>query len=193
MRKPRAWEEGRAYHLTPAGNAGRAIFVDDVDREKFLTLTGPIASTYEVTIIGYCLMGTHVHLLVVSGPGGLSRFVQVLLTRFARWFNRRHGSEGHVFENHFHATDVLTDSHLSSAARYVDLNPVEAGLVERPEEWRWSSYRAHVGLEAPAAFLANDAFLAYFGPTRARATAAYREFVEQGRASTAVSDTVRAS
>ena len=193
MRKPRAWEEGAIYHLTPAGNAGRAIFADDVDRQKFLALAGPIAATYDVTIIGYCLMGNHVHLLVISGSGGLSRFVQVLLTRFARWANRRHGSEGHVFENHFHATHVVGDSHLWSAASYVDLNPVEAGLVERPEEWRWSSYRAHVGIEAPPEFLANDVFLGYFGTTRSRAIDAYRQFVEEGLAAKAVSDTVRAS
>jgi len=65
-----------------------------------------------------------------------------------------------------------------TAARYVDLNPVEAGFVERPEQWKWSSYRAHVGLESPTPLLANGVFLGYFAPTRQRAVASYRDFVE---------------
>ena len=73
---------------------------------------------------------------------------------------------------------VEDDSHLRAALRYVDLNPVEVDLVDRPEEWRWSSYRAHVGLERPAPLLANAEFLGYFGPTPKRAMEAYRRFVE---------------
>jgi REP element-mobilizing transposase RayT len=178
MRKPRVWEAGGIYHLAPNGNAGREVFVDDVDRQRFLAIAAPLAAKHEVLVVGYCLMGNHLHLIVVAGPGGLSRFMQTLLSRYSRWFNRRHSGEGHVFENHFHAVTVEDDSHLRAALRYVDLNPVEVDLVDRPEEWRWSSYRAHVGLERPAPLLANAEFVGYFGPTPKRAMEAYRRFVE---------------
>jgi REP element-mobilizing transposase RayT len=177
VRKPRGWEAGRIYHLTPTGNAGRDVFVDDTDRQRFLALVAPLAARYEVRVIGYCLMGNHLHLLAVSGAPGLSRFMQTALSRYSRWFNRRHGGDGHVFENRFHAELVEDDSHLWTAARYIDLNPVEAGFVMQPEQWKWSSYRAHVGLEQPAPLLANDVFLGYFGPTPQRAAARYRSFV----------------
>jgi REP element-mobilizing transposase RayT len=172
VRKPRNWEPGGIYHLTPTGNADRQVFVDNVDRQKFLDLAGPIAKKYGVTIIGYCLMGNHLHFLVISGPLGLSGFLQALLGRYARWFNKRHDSEGHLFENHCHCSRVETDAYLWNVASYIDLNP-----EDRPEEWRWSSYRAHVGLEKPAPFLENDTFLRYFGPTREKAMSAYARFL----------------
>ena len=99
--------------------------------EKFLSLATEIATRYEVAVIGYCLMGNHVHLLVIAGPGGLSRFMQVLLGRYSRWANRRHGSDGGIFETRFHATPVVGDGHLWKAASYIDLNPVKDAFVER--------------------------------------------------------------
>ena len=173
VRKPRAWAPGAVYHLSPNGNGGRAVFLDDVDRESFLGIATEVAAAYEVVVIGYCLMGNHLHLLVVSGGPGLSRFMQVGLGRHSRWINRRHGSAGSVFEPRFHVTPVLGDPHLWKVASYIDLNPVKDGFVERPEEWPWSSYRAHVGLEEPAPLLSLDAFHTYLDP------GAYRRFVEE--------------
>jgi hypothetical protein len=64
---------------------------------------------------------------------------------YARWFNRRHGYQGHLFQRRFHAAAIESDWHLLEACRYVVLNPVRAGLASRPSEWAWSSYRATVG------------------------------------------------
>ena len=184
MRKPRDWAPGSIYHLTPNGNGGRIVFQDDVDREKFLALATEIAIRYEVAVIGYCLMGNHVHLLVIAGPGGLSRFMQVLLGRYSRWANRRHRSDGGIFETRFHTTPVVGDSHLWTAASYIDLNPVNDAFVEQPEEWPWSSYRAHVGLEPAAPLLSLTRFYEYFD------LKAYRRFVDENRGEL-VSDTAR--
>jgi REP-associated tyrosine transposase len=180
VRRARAWKAGAIYHLTVSGNGRQPIFVDDVDREKFLSLAPEVARRDEVTIVGYCLMGNHLHLLVVAGPDGLSRFMQVLLGRFSRWANRRHGTEGHRFQGRFFTTPVTSDAQLWTTARYVDLNPVEAGFVDRPEQWHWSSYRAHVGLDPPQSLLANAAFLGYFDSTPERAMERYQRFVEAG-------------
>jgi REP element-mobilizing transposase RayT len=171
-RKPREWVEGAIYHLSPTGNAGRLVFVDDVDREKFEMLTAELAPRYGVPIVGYCLMGNHLHLLVISGSNGLSRFMQVLLGRYSRWANRRHGGAGGIFETRFHTTPVLDDAHFSTVAAYIDLNPVKDGFVARPEDWRWSSYRAHVRLDEPAELLSLDTFFEYLEPDT------YRRFVD---------------
>jgi REP element-mobilizing transposase RayT len=172
VRKPREWVEGAIYHLSPAGNAGRRVFVDDVDREKFEALAAEIAPRYDVSIIGYCLMGNHLHLLVLGGTDGLSRFMQVLLGRYSRWANLRHDGDGGIFETRFHSTPVVDDAHLLTVAAYIDLNPVKDGFVRRPEDWLWSSYRAHVELDEPAELLSLEAFFEFLEPD------AYRRFVD---------------
>ena len=120
-------------------------------------------------------MGNHVHLLVIAGPGGLSRFMQVRLGRYSRWANQRHGSDGGIFETRSHATPVVGDGHLWKATSYVDLNPVKDKFVDRPEDWRWSSYRAHAGLEPAAPLLSLERFYDYFDRE------AYLRFVEDER------------
>ena len=101
------------------------------------------------------------------------------------WERPRTGDLAEIKRDHCQSesgllVQVMGDPHLMVAARYVDLNPVAAGFVERPEDWGWSSYRAHVGLERPMDLLANDAFLEYVGATRERAINTYRAFVELG-------------
>ena len=98
--------------------------------------------------------------------------------RYATWFNSRHDYKGHLFESRFHAVEIVTDWHLLEAVRYVVLNPVRAGLCERPEEWVWSSYRASIGSVAPAAFFDVERLLDVFGPDEGRARLALRQFVE---------------
>jgi REP element-mobilizing transposase RayT len=104
---------GGIYHLAPNGNAGREVFVDDVDRQRFLAIAAPLAAKHEVLVVGYCLMGNHLHLIVVAGPGGLSRFMQTLLSRYR--VGSTGGIAGRHVENHFHAVTIEDDSHLRAA------------------------------------------------------------------------------
>jgi putative transposase len=134
---------------------------------------------HQIEVLGYCLMRNHVHLLViVVGPGeALSAAMQMLLGSYARWWNKNQGRSGHLFEARFYDEPARTDSHVVAAARYIDLNPVAANLHAAPEEYEWSSYRAHVGVSYPPAFLANSRFLSIVGTTPSRATSAYEQFV----------------
>jgi putative transposase len=173
----RSWEPGGIYHLAPKGNDGRPMFYDDVDRTHFIVRSTLVLAKYEVTVLGYCLMTNHAHLLVRSGKPGLSCAMQALFGGYSRWWNRRHGRRGHLHHNRCHVADVKTDAHLRVAAAYIDLNPVRARLVERPEDWLWSSYRAHVGLEFPLVLLSNDSFLRVFARSPRAAKESYRQFV----------------
>jgi len=113
--------------------------------------------------------------------------MQGVLGGYARFWNRRHGHAGHLFRNRFSMVDVATERHLLAAARYIDLNPVRAGMTADPEGWEWSSYRSHVGLDHGPRFLSLAEFLPLFGSTPAKARSAYLRFVKNG--SGLVSDT----
>jgi putative transposase len=99
---------------------------------------------------------------------------------YAQGFNRRHGATGHVFESRYGARLVERDAHARELARYLALNPVRAGASARPEDWRWSSYRAVLGVAPAPPFLAAGWLLEYFGMTRERARERLRAFVEDG-------------
>lgn len=94
--------------------------------------------------------------------------------------NRHHRRVGHLFQGRFKAILVDSDAYLLELTRYVVLNPVRAGMVETPDEWAWSSYRATVGLTAPAAWLAVDSLLAAFAEQRSLAQSRYAQFVAEG-------------
>jgi putative transposase len=180
-------EHGGVYHVAPRGNDGRDVFTDDHDRRRHLELLDRVATKYSWVVLGYCQMTNHFHLLVQVPQGGLSTGMQELLGEYARFWNRKHGRSGHLFRNRFTMAAVLSERHMVTAARYIDLNPVRAGMKFRPDQWTWSSYRAHVGLAHAPAFLSLAGFLPLFGPTPAKARAAYKRFVLEGQAG--VSDT----
>jgi putative transposase len=186
-RSPREVEPGGIYHVTPRGNDGRAVFLDDADRRRFLVGLGLVVCRYEWVAFAYCLMTNHVHLLLQVPDGGLSEGMRDLLGGYARWWNLEHDHYGHLFRNRFDAAPVRTDRHLISTAQYIDLNPVRARMFGNPGQWPWSSYRAHIGLEHPPPFLAQNAFLELLGPTPDRAQKAYRRLVREGHVR--VSDT----
>lgn len=186
-RSPRVVELGGIYHATPRGNDGRPIFLEDADRVQFLLRLERVARKYRWVVYGYCLMTNHVHLLIQVPDGGLSEGMRELLGSYARWWNLEHGRYGHLFRNRFDAEAVISDRHLVATARYIDLNPIRAKMRNRPEQYPWSSYRAHVGLQHPLRFLANSRFLELFGSTPDTARKAYRRFVREGHVP--VSDT----
>lgn len=173
---------GALYHVTTRGNAREAIYRDDEDRETFLTLLGETCTRSGWRCYAYCLMTNHYHLLLAleEAPAGrLVRGMQHLNSRSAQQFNRRHRRVGHVYQGRYHAVLVQRERHLLELARYVVLNPVRAGTVADAAEWRWSSYRATVGVAPAPSWLAADAATAPFG-AGAEGRRAYAGFVAAG-------------
>lgn len=179
-REPRIEIPGGIYHVSSKGNRGCQIYADEFERRIFLRLVTLAARRFNWTCHSYCLMSNHYHLLIELELGGLSAGMQLLNGGFARFSNRRHGYEGHLFRNRFWGELIEEDAHLLEVARYIVLNPVRAGICGAPEDWRWSSYRACAGLDFAPRFLAVTRHLRFFGRAPSAARRAYREFVRAG-------------
>jgi putative transposase len=156
-----------------------AIFSDDFDRIYMLDLFSRATVRFKWRCLAYCLMGNHYHLLVRLADANLSEGMRFIQTRYARRFNSRRNSRGHVFGDRFHDRRVDGDGHLLAAAVYTVQNPVRAGIVSRPEEWLWSSYRATAGLEDVPSLLDAEFVLGLLSPDPERSRAPYRDLVAQ--------------
>jgi REP element-mobilizing transposase RayT len=162
------------------GNAKQAVFLDDEDRRRFLRLLGESVSRFDWILTAYVLMSNHFHLVVQLTTETLSRGMHWLNGRYAQYFNERHERVGHVFQGRFKAPLVEKQTYAMEVMRYVVLNPVRAGLVSVPEEYRWSSHRAVVGETPAPGWLAVDDVLAQFARDREVARARYRAYVDAG-------------
>ncbi|HCX33555.1 MAG TPA: addiction module toxin RelE [Rhodocyclaceae bacterium] len=171
---------GALYHVTSRGDRREDIFEDDEDRSAFLSILGQVAQRFNWVCCAYCLMGNHYHLLVRTPDGNLSRGMRQLNGVYTQASNRRHDRAGHLFQGRYKAILVEADAYLLELSRYIVLNPVRAGMVKKPADWRWSSYRASIGLEAPPAWLAADVVLEQFAKRRSLARERYAGFVAEG-------------
>jgi REP element-mobilizing transposase RayT len=178
-RKPRIHIPGGVYHVMLRGNGGQSIFPDAFDGARFLELLAEGTERFGFCCHGYCLMPNHVHLVLRAGAVPLSRAMQNLSFRYGRYVNGREKRIGHLFQGRYKAILVDGDAYLLELVRYVHLNPVRAGLADKPEAWRWSGHRAYLG-RAAAPWLATDWVLSQFAPREADARAAYRAFVADG-------------
>ena len=159
------------------GDAKQCIFVDDRDRQSFLDLLGECVTRFQWILDAYAIMPNHFHLLVQLTEETLSRGMHWLNTSYAVAFNRRHNRVGHVLQGRFKSPPVERETYLLELIRYIVLNPVRANIVKRPEDYRWSSYRATIGLAPAKSWLAVDDARLPFGPDRQLARAALRDFV----------------
>ena len=137
---------GALYHLTARGNARGAIFLDDEDRQGFLSVLGSVIDRFGWICHAYCLMGNHYHLMVETPSANLSKGARQLNGVYTQRFNRRHRRVGHLLQGRYKAILVERDSYLLELCRYIVLNPVRAGTVRRAGDYRWSSYRATAGV-----------------------------------------------
>lgn len=170
---------GALYHVMARGNARQPIFLDRTDRLRILRVFDHVRDRFRVVFHGHCLMDNHYHLVLETPEGNLSRAMRQLNGVYSQSFNRRHDRVGHLFQGRYKSVLVEKDNHLLELARYVVLNPVREGLVERPEDWEWSSYRATVGLAPCPTFLTIDDLLGFFGSNRSTARRRFRTFIEQ--------------
>jgi len=152
--------------------ADERLFAAHEDARRFLSIIGDAVSC-ALEVHSYCLMPTHVHLLIRDPNAEVSAVMRDVNGRYSRWFNHRRGRRGPLFAGRFHRTTVGSDSHLLAAVRYIAMNPVESGLCKRPAEWRWSSHRAIAGLTPVPAFLRADFVIGMLGSREA-----YVRFVE---------------
>ncbi|NLH50842.1 MAG: transposase [Myxococcales bacterium] len=135
---------GLPHHVTQRGVRRQITFFNESDYESYLELMAEWCARCGVSIWSYCLMPNHVHLIATPDEAdGLRRGIGEAHRRYTRRINFREGWRGYLWQGRF-ASFPLDERHLLAAARYVELNPVRAGLVARPEDYRWSSAAAHL-------------------------------------------------
>jgi REP element-mobilizing transposase RayT len=171
---------GALYHVTARGDGREAIYLNDADREDFLSVLGSVVRRFNWRSHAYCLMGNHYHLLLETPEPNLSQGIRQLNGVYTQRFNRRHHRVGHVLQGRFKAILVEKDTYLLELARYIVLKPVRAKMVRKPQSYLWSSYRATVGLESAPDYLTTDWVLSQFGRAKGRAQRRYAEFVTAG-------------
>jgi len=169
--------EGAWYHVMNRGAAGRPIFATERDHLDFLEVLGESCETFTLEVHAYCLMGNHYHVLVHTPRANLGRAMRHLGGVYAQRHNRARGRDGPLFRGRYKAIVVDADAYLLELSRYIHLNAVEAGLVERPEDYRWSSYPAYLGRVPAPSWLRLGAILERFGGGGA---ARYQAFVMDG-------------
>ena len=141
-RRRRIAPGGLVYHVCNRGSRKGTLFRSAADYETFIRLIAQARSVRPMRIIAYCLMSNHWHLLLwPEGDGQLSRFMHWLTTTHASRLRRQSetAGEGAVYQSRFSAVAIQNPRHLSTAWRYIERNPIEAGLVQQAQEWPWSS------------------------------------------------------
>jgi putative transposase len=179
-RLPRLVLPGQPHHIIQRGNNRQAIFVDDKDRQHFLATLREAALTHQVAIHAYVLMDNHVHLLATPQQvDGLSRMMQSLGRRYVGWFNHRHGRSGTLWEGRFRAALIEGERHLLTCARYIELNPLRAGMLIDAGSFAWSSCAHHLGRRRDPLVTEHPMYWA-LGNTPFEREVAYRDLLEQG-------------
>ncbi len=141
---------GIPYHVTQRGNRRQPVFFEDVDYREYLRLLKQQAERWGLQLWAYCLMPNHVHLIVVpEGDDSLTRGLAETHRRYTRYINFREGWRGYLWQGRFSSVP-LDETHLVAAMRYVERNPIEAGLVSAAPDYPWSSARAHCNKTADA-------------------------------------------
>jgi putative transposase len=133
------------HHITQRGNNRTDVFFDDRDRKFYLNTLKIYSHEWELDIWAYCLMTNHVHILAVpSTDESLSRSIGRANLVYTQYINRKYNRSGRLWQNRFFSTIVESEPYLWAVARYIECNPVRAGIVKNPEQYHWSSCNVHV-------------------------------------------------
>ena len=147
---------GLPHHVAQKGNFGHDVFDNERDRQRYMEWLAKYARRYGTRFWAYCLMSNHVHCIVVPEEDlSLARTFNQAHMRYSQYMNHKHGRHGHLWQGRFYSC-VLDEAHLYAAVRYVERNPVRAGLVRQAEAYPWSSARAHVSGDNSDPLLSND-------------------------------------
>jgi REP element-mobilizing transposase RayT len=178
-RKPRLEVEGGLYHVITRGVDRRDIFHSAEDHQKFLALLGVQKDKLPFYLYAYCLMTNHIHLLIERRTDDIGRIMHRVLTGYTQYYNRKYRRSGHVLQGRHKAILCQSDPYLAELVRYIHLNPIRAKMVERVEEYPYSSHRAYMGLES-VGIVDVDPVLRRFGAKKAVARERFAKHVAAG-------------
>ena len=142
-RRPREKSETGIYHVIVRGINRQDIFSDDNDYQRYLETLDRTKNISGYGIYAYCLMNNHVHLLVKETKEDIGQVMKRIVTSYAHWYNSKHDRSGHVFQGRYKSECVEDDAYLMTVIRYIHNNPVKAGIVQKPDQYQWSSYKTY--------------------------------------------------
>jgi len=182
MRRKEPIKDIGYYHIGSRGAYGRPLFRNESEHELFLKLYAQAAERYGWKTLSWALMWNHHHFLIRLVDGGLSKGMREIHGGFSRRMNKEDGltNQGHLVRHCFFASECLSIESIKRRSRYIDLNPVKAGLCQRPDEWRWSSYGATMGLTYPRSFHEPNELLELLSHDPRKARRLYRSFIREG-------------
>lgn len=175
-RKPRIEYPGAFYHIIARGNKREDIFLDQGDRIRFINKLSEYKKRYDFILYAYTLMNNHFHLLLETNDVPASRIMQGIIQAHTQYYNLKYDKVGHVFQGRYKAILCDRDNYLLNLVRYIHLNPVRAGLVTNPADYKWTSHRIFLGVEK-SELVDKDFVLSQFSNSRAKAVRLYEEFV----------------
>ena len=177
-RLPRLSASGVPQHVIQRGNNRQVTFFCDQDYGVYLDKLKDYAIKYDVAVHAYVLMTNHIHLLMTPVyEKGVSQLMQSLGRYYVRYVNQTHGRSGTLWEGRYKSTLVDSERYLLSVSRYIELNPVRAGMVEHPAEYPWSSYQANA-LGKPITLITPHACYQRLGGNDVMRQATYRGLFE---------------
>ncbi len=171
---------GAVYHITSRGNERKSIFRDDTDRLNFVRILEDYNDRYGILIHSYVLMDNHYHVILETPKGNLLKVMHGINSGYTGYFNRNYHRSGHLFQGRYKAILVEKDVYLVELSRYVHLNPVRAKMVNKPEEYVWSSYRSYIGKVKKNKWIEYSWILSKFGKYMKKAMGKYKEYTEEG-------------
>ncbi len=149
---------GYPHHVTQRGNYQQSVFDEEADYRQYLQWLLEYSTKYSLKIWAYCLMTNHVHFVCVpEKEDSLSRTFNTLHMRYSQYLNQKRKLKGHLWQGRFYSC-ILDESHLYAALRYVETNPVRAGMVRKPHRYKWSSANCHVNKKKDP-ILSQDCYL----------------------------------
>jgi putative transposase len=179
-RQARQKSKSSIYHIMIRGANRQEIFHDEEDCRKFLDTIAKYKGKTEMNVYAWCLMSNHVHLLLKEGKEDVSVTMKRVGVSFVSFYNWKYRTTGHLFQDRFKSEKVETINYLLTVVRYIHQNPVKAGMVNRAEDWKWSSCPGYYDKEVYPRDLPDKTFiLQMFSPEPSIAKERFKEFNER--------------
>jgi putative transposase len=173
----RIWYPNTSYHITSRGNRRSDIFKDDEDFQVYLEIIKETMEYFpnDYEVICYCLMDNHIHILLKTRERHMKDFMSRVSSIYAKFFNDKYNYVGHLYQDTYFSELIESDSQMIDTSRYIHLNPVKAKMVERAEDYQWSSYSMYIG-EKEEKLIVSKMVLSYF--KKGKEKELYKRFVE---------------
>ncbi len=166
------------YHIVQSGNNKETIFKEDDDFKKFLSLIQRYMGWYDFELYHYCLMSTHIHLLLkIFEKEVLAKLMQSLFQSFRLYFKAKYGYLGQLYQGRYKSKIINKDEYLLVCSRYIERNPIRAGIVRDPKDYKWSSYKFYAYSGYRNDILTENPLYSTMGADRATCESAFRNYV----------------